>query len=397
MHDADVSLRRLSVGYGLLWVTTAMLAAPGPSTWVELSGSRAQAGVYFALFSVSAAAGAALGGRAMDRWGRRPTLVGALVQAALGFLVAAAGALVGSLAVFAAGVALSASAAGTLNLGRVAAAEMFDASLRARAVARVQVSATAGAVLGPLLLLAADPLGRVLGRSPALLLFLAAVPILVVAALVTSRAHALRGPAPRGGARETRREPLPRAPLAVGVVALVLAQAAMVTVMGVTGVELGHAGHGSGATALVMALHFVGMFGLSLVVGRIADRAGRARTILVGLATMAAGGLTVATLAGAPGLAVGLLLVGLGWSFAYIGGSVLLTDHLPASRRARVIGMTDLTTALVAAGASLAGGLWYDRSGIGGLGLAAAALVAIPAVVTLALRARTAKAAPAPS
>jgi hypothetical protein len=43
------------------------------------------------------------------------------------------------------------------------------------------------------------------------------------------------------------------------------------------------------------------------------------------------------------GYAVGLLLVGLGWSFGFIGSTVLLADATAPERRARVVGRADLT------------------------------------------------------
>lgn len=128
------------------------------------------------------------------------------------------------------------------------------------------------------------------------------------------------------------------------------------------------------------------MFAFSLVSGKSADRAGRRATILVGIAVLAMGGLSVALAPGAVGLAVGLLLVGLGWSFAYIGGTALLTDVLPPARRARTLGFVDFSTALFAALASFGGGLWYAERGISGLGLAAVALVALPAVLAMGLQ-----------
>lgn len=379
---------RLSWSFGLTWLAVTMLSAPGPAAWVELSGSTAQAGVYFALTSLSSALGAGLGGRAMDRFGRRPVLVAAHAQAAAGYAIAAGALAMGSLLVFGIGVAVASSATGVVYLTRLAAGELAGPAERARLVARVQVSATAGAVLGPFLLVPIAQLAAMFGLRADLALFaLAPVAFLAAAALVAG-ARGLHGPAAKVAKDAPNTGRIPLAPFAVATVALVCAQGAMVTVMGVTGVELKHAGHGAGATGLVMALHFVGMFGLSLVVGRIATRVGRAPTIAGGLALLAGGGLVVAYAPGAAGLAGGLFLVGLGWSFAYIAGTVLLTDIVPDARRARVMGSVDFTTAILAALASFAGGVWYAERGITGLGLAAAALVALPMVVALGARGR---------
>lgn len=372
--DAQRGLVFLAASFGIAWISIAMVAAPGPAAWVTLSGDEGAAGAFFALFSLSSAAGAFLGGRAMDRWGRRRALAAAHVGAAIGFAVAGVALGRGSLALFAAGTALLASCIGALSLTRLAAAELFAPGERARAVARVQLAATVGAIGGPLLLLVVAPH----------LLWFTAPPLFLLAAALVARA-----PEPQqetAGVTSARAGRIALLPFAAGFAALACAQGAMVTVMGVTGVELLHAGHARSTTSLVMALHFAGMFAFSLVAGRSADRAGRRATILAGIVVLALGGLSVAFAPGAVGLALGLLLIGLGWSFAYIGGTTLLTDVLPPGRRARTLGFVDFSTALFAALASFGGGLWYAERGITGLGLAAIALVALPAVLVLGLQ-----------
>lgn len=384
MQPATRALALLASSFGLAWVAIAMTAAPGPAAWVQLSGDTRDSGHYFATFSLSAAAGVGLAGRFMDRVGRRPVLIAAHLVAAAGYAGAGLSYAAGALLPFAACTAALAAALGAVSLTRLAAGEMFPPERRARAVGNVQVAATFGAVLGPLLLVVA-------AFAPApdrLVWFLAPPALLAAAALVWAApepmrlAHKAAGPAPRLDA------PILRRPLAAGVVALACAQAGMVAVMGVAGVALDDHGYPPSATGLVMAAHFLGMFALSPVVGMIADRFGRRNTIVAGLALLAAGGATVALVPGAGGLAVGLLLIGLGWSFAYIGGTVLVTDAVPAARRARVLGLSDLSTALLAAGTAIAGGAWYHARGLEGLGLVAVAAAAVPLVLALMLKER---------
>ena len=371
------ALHLLAASFGLAWVAVAMVAAPGPAALVTLSGRDSDAGLFFALYAVGGAAGGALIGRAMDRWGRKRPLVAAHLLTALGFALAGVAVQLATLALFVGGTLILAFGLAGIALTRVAAGELFAPAERARAVARVQVAATVAAVTGPFVLLGfADRLD---------LIWFVAPPLYLVSAFLVARwqeaPRAAQAPLAVGGV-----ESIPRAPFVAGLLALVCAQAAMVTIMGVTGVELAHPEHPAGATSVVMSLHFLGMFGLSLVVGRIADRVGRRLTILGGVVTIASGGLVVAFAPSAWGLGGGLFLVGLGWSFAYIAGTVLLTDILPAARRARTIGAVDLSTALLAAAASFAGGLWYAERGMMGLGLAAVAVVCVPALAALWLR-----------
>jgi MFS family permease len=93
----------------------------------------------------------------------------------------------------------------------------------------------------------------------------------------------------------------------------------MAAVMGIGGAAVAHAGHGVPVLGSVMLMHFIGMFGLSRVVGRIVDRVGRVQTIMIGLALLATGGAVIALIPGIVAFGTGLLLVGLGWSFRSSG------------------------------------------------------------------------------
>jgi MFS family permease len=160
----------------------------------------------------------------------------------------------------------------------------------------------------------------------------------------------------------------------------------MVMAMGVTGAALRHDGHGVTAIGLALAAHFLGMFALSPLVGRLTDRLGRRATILSGFALTALGGVLIALVPGVVGFSAGIFLVGLGWSGAYIGGTVLVTDATPADRSARVLGLTDTAGAGLTISASIGGGAWYAAHGLPGLGLLAGAIVILPALLVWTLR-----------
>jgi MFS family permease len=127
------------------------------------------------------------------------------------------------------------------------------------------------------------------------------------------------------------------------------------------------------------------MFGLSRVVGRIVDKVGRLPTIYSGLALLALGGAIVAVVPGAVGFGIGLLLVGLGWSFGFIGSTVLLTDATPPERRARVLGRADLTGQLFAAALAMGSGWWFAARGVAGLGIVAIVVATLPVMLLVRL------------
>ena len=59
----------------------------------------------------------------------------------------------------------------------------------------------------------------------------------------------------------------------------------------------------------------------------------------------------------------GLYLLGLGWSFAMVAGSALLSESVPTEHRVAVQGAADLTAGVVSGVAALASGVVLDMAG----------------------------------
>lgn len=129
----------------------------------------------------------------------------------------------------------------------------------------------------------------------------------------------------------------------------------------------------------MLSLHILGMFALSPVNGRLADRFGQLPVILAGLVVLeAAAALVVLVHAfGTAGLAVALFLVGYGWNLCFVGGSGLLTRNLTAPERMRGEAAVDALVWGTSGVASLASGAVFAGGGYG-------VLVAVSAGVPLA-------------
>ena len=387
------TVTRLGGAYALAWATTSMGAGPGSAALVSLSGKLSYAGLYVAIFNIGAATGATLGGRSMDRYGRKPPLVAAYLTGAVGYVIAGIGVQAGSLPVFTIGGLLLAAGFGVANLSRLAVAELFPPDQRGRGVALIQIAAIFGAIAGPLLLMLAEPFGRFIGREPLGLIWFFAPPLLLASAFLVSRAIEPRAiaeqvsPAPvTAGSHVTTATVGSTAAITAGTISIAASQSGMAAVMGIGGAAVAHAGHGVTVLGTVMMMHFIGMFGLSRVVGRIADRVGRPQTILIGLALLASGGAIIAFVPGIVAFSIGLLVVGVGWSFGFIGSTVLLTDASLPERRARTLGRADLSGQLCAAVIATSGGWWFASRGAAGLGILAIAVATVP--VAFVLRAR---------
>ena len=162
----------------------------------------------------------------------------------------------------------------------------------------------------------------------------------------------------------------------LGLAAMAISQAAMVGVMTMTPPHMKDHDH-SNLSAIVIAVHIVGMYGLAPVVGRQVDRLGANRAIRVGAVVLGCG--TVSTVAAGyvPALMfVGLFFLGLGWSIGLIGGSALLTASVPESTRVEVQGTADLTMSLCGAVAAFGSGFVKESFGFHLLANGAAALAA---------------------
>ncbi len=144
-------------------------------------------------------------------------------------------------------------------------------------------------------------------------------------------------------------------------------------------VAVGH-GHRSGDIFTIISVHIVGMYGLVLVVGDLVERIGRRRSIVIGLAIMAASNAGLIWETSLLGMSISLFGLGLGWSLSYVAATTELVSLTSPSERGRLIGFTDLLSSLTGAGLALLGGVVYSGAGAGTLAAAATALAIGPAV-----------------
>ncbi|APE26161.1 MFS transporter [Streptomyces venezuelae] len=388
-------------------VATQILGGLGIATGVALaavlardvSGSEALSG----LASTATVAGPALLAMPlaalMSARGRRAGLVLAYLIGAVGAGVAVLGAVVGSFPLLLLGL-VGFGAGSSANLAaRFAAADLAEPERRARAISTVVWATTIGAVLGPNI---AAPAGRSvagLGIPATAGPFVWAAGVFVVAAvmvalllrpdpLLTARAMADTGTGDtvearslRAGMRAVRESPKAR----LALVTVAGSHTAMVSIMSMTPVALTHHGADIQLIGLVISGHIAGMYAFSPLMGWLSDRLGRLAVIglavgLIGLAALVAG--TAGPSHGRT--ALGLFVLGLGWSAGLVSGSALLTDSVPQAARAAVQGLSDFVMNTAAGLGGLAAGLIVAQAGYGPLNAVAACLL-LP-MAALALR-----------
>jgi MFS family permease len=361
----------------------------------DMLGTAGLAGLPSALFTIGSAGAAVVVGRLSQRSGRRTGL-------AVGYAVGAVGALGVLLAAVADSVpllfvALFVYGAGTAtNLqARYAGADLAPPHRKARAVSTVLVATTLGAVAGPNLVTvtgsvaAAWGIPRLAGpfglaalaygaAALVLILLLRPDPLLLARKLGATQQDKQVAATADGSAGFPAPVPtgLP-AGVRLGAAVMVVTQAVMVAVMTMTPVHLHQHGHGTAAIGVVIAVHVAAMYLPSLLSGWLVDKYGpRTVSTLAALTLLGAGLVAGLAPAGAVwALAVGLALLGLGWSLGLVAGTTLLSRDLPPHSRARVQGNVDVLVAVAGAGGGalsgvIVAGASYTALALGGGALA---------------------------
>ena len=357
---------------------------------VDLSGQRAMAGVPGGLYVVGQACGAMVWGFSMERTGRRGSIALGQLIGAIGSVIAVVAVVNRSFSFFLFGLVLVGMARSAVDMGRFVAAEVHLPANRGRAISNVVLGSTVGAIFGPLLV---GPMGHVAmwaGYPELSGIYIAGAAVLVVAAVLIF--GGLR-PEPRDIGRELAQihsGSMPRqAPrslseivcqpgVIVAMVTMAFAQMVMVVPMSITSVHMKDHQHTLTALSLVVSAHTLGMYAFSVISGRMTDRWGRGRVIILGSTLLILSCLMAAPSINLLPLTIALFLLGLGWNFAYVAGSTLLADQLSPRERAKTQGVNDLLLNLSSGASQIGSGLVYAVGGFGIMAVTAATMAVVP-------------------
>jgi len=164
-----------------------------------------------------------------------------------------------------------------------------------------------------------------------------------------------------------------------GLLSMLCGQVAMVAVMTMTPLHMSHHGASLSAIGIVISTHTLGMYGLSPLTGRLADRVGPRTVIAMGTALLVVACLIAATLQSHPAAVLAALgLLGLGWNFDFVAGSACLTRAVHSAAQTRLQGIADALVWTTSAMAGLTAGILLDRLGFPGLALAGAVVATAP-------------------
>jgi predicted MFS family arabinose efflux permease len=310
----------------------------------------------------------------MAKVGRK---VGFLLGGAIGVsggLIAAAGVMSASFPLFMAGTLLAGSYHGFAQFYRFAATDGASPAFRPKAVSYVLVGGLASAVVGPQMIIhTKESVPGILFAGPfigaAVLIALAMIFVVTTRFPDISEAGA-SGPPPRPlGA-------IARQPAFVGaVVTGMISYALMNLVMTASPLAMIACGHSVDTAALGIQWHIIAMYAPGFFTGALIARFGVDKVMITGLALLAGCGVVALAGISVAHFWAALILLGVGWNFAYVGATTLVASaHTPAER-GKVQGLNDsLVFGLVALASLTAGWLQSSR------GWEAVLLVIFPAV-----------------
>lgn len=384
----------------------------------DLLGSTASAGLPAALFTAGSAGAAVTVGRLSQRWGRRLGLTAGYGAGAVGGVGVVIAAVTGNVPILLVSLLVYGAGTATNLQCRYAGADLAETSRRGRAISTVMVATTLGAVAGPNLLSITGNLAEAIDLPRLSGPFILASAVYAIAGIVialmlrpdpllTARALAAAGSdladaAPAAADSEPRplatADPVTwwhrRRPLVLAASGMVLAQAVMVAVMTMTPVHLEDHHHGLDAVGLIIGLHIGAMYLPSPITGRLVDRYSPATMTAIGGGVLVTAALTSA--ASGPStitLGVALVLLGLGWNLALVGGTALVTNLTTLQDRARTQGSVDLGVALAGTAGGLSSGAIVAAGSFEVLGVVTAGLAGL--VVVAVVRSRQLALAPA--
>ena len=347
-------------------------------------GSLATAPV--ASYNVGVALGAVPAAMLMRTVGRRLGLMTGALVTAIGGGIAAISLFLGAFWPFAVGLLVVGMAGAFAQQYRFAATDHASAEFRPRAISWVLAGGLFAAVLGSQLVIytreAFAPISYAGSALGVVALGLAGV---VILSFLRTGPPASADDSASGPARpllEIVRQPQYVTALTCSVGAYALMSFVM------TGAPLAmvECGHSEDMAFYGIQWHVMAMFGPSFFTGRLIGRFGRDAIIatgfalLIGCAVVAIAGLSIAN------FWIALVLLGVGWNFAFIGATSMVTDTYRASERNKAQGFHDLVLFSSVATASLMSGYTLNHGGWDVLNWIVIPVCALCTVILLANR-----------
>ncbi len=317
----------------------------------------------------------------MKKWGRKAGFLLGAVAAIVGGLFCAWGIFSHNFLLFSLGSIAFGSANGFSQFYRFAAAELVSDSFRSRAISWVLAGGLAAAFVGPSLARFSRDL---LSSSPFTASF-ASISILGLLVILTLLFCSF--PNPTSVESHGHRRPLLliiRQPLfIVAALSAMTAYGVMNLLMSATPLAMESHRHAFDQTAVVIQWHVVGMFLPSFFTGSLIDRFGVLKIMSCGALLLLASALISLSGTSFPHFLSGLILLGSGWNFLFIGATSLLTNAYHPAEKGITQGLNDMLVFTTTSLTAFSSGLLHSLLGWSLLNQLAIPIIAFTALAIL--------------
>lgn len=290
---------------------------------------------------------------------------GFMAGALLGFLgvtVAGIAIVKSSFFWFCIGLVMAGSANSFVQQYRFAASDYVQDRIKSQAISRVLIGGIAAGIIGPQLVMHHKDL---LYPIPFAGAFLSGAGLFVIGFLVLMllppQIPEARKTLPKRG--RTKKEFIQDQTFATAVLCGTSSYALMAFVMTAAPLAMVGCGFGVAEAALGIQWHVLAMFVPSLFTGKLISRFGKLSIIATGLTILMLCSVVALSGISIEHFYVGLILLGLGWNFGFIGSTALLTEAYKTHEKHTAQGLNDTIIFTSVAIGSLGSGIAYESIG----------------------------------
>lgn len=360
----DVKAKRnaivLAVAQALYASGTVALIATAGLVGTQLAPSKGWATLPVSTFVIGTMMATIPAALLMRRIGRKPGfIIGAAIGVLAGLLSAYA-IYISSFVLFSFSTALHGIYQASSGYFRFAAADTASPAFRAKAISWVLTGGVAAALFGTLIVMQTTNLLAPVTFAGCYV----ATAILAAFAIVTLTFLDLPNiQGDRSGPTRPLLDILRQPRLVVAIACGMMSFGIMNLVMTATPIAMIDCGFSINASSWVIQWHVLAMFIPSFFTGTLITRFGVDKVTSLGLLILAGAGIAALLGIGFANFAAALILLGLGWNFAFIGATTMVTDcYLPAERN-KVQAVNDFAIFLTVAVTSLVSGRLLDGLG----------------------------------
>lgn len=394
----------LTLGNALLILVIVLTPTIGPLIILNQTGSIALAALPAPIMWSGRMMMAFQSGRLMDKVGRVRMLSVGFLLAILGTLLLGSGTLMDSFELFLVGLFVFGLGLGAASQNRLAIADMYPAERRGSGIGYFMTISVVGIFLSPVLLNLSAGLTAQWGLIPfAIPWFFAAIflavalgttilvrpdPLIISQNLSTyypdlpahDHSNKSRAMSERPDSLSSSGFSMKSLPFLVAITVSATSNGIMIMFMGLTSVFLSNLGVSITMISVAISIHVLGMFALSIPFGKIADRYGRKKVLLVGIFLSVLGAILMPLSNIFWVITLGIFLIGLGWSAAFLSATSVIADVLGPTRRGRGTGINDVAMGIAAISFPIVGGILFEISSFASLGVLSI-LASIPGLI----------------